>query len=292
MNARLAMKVLLIPTFVFGLALTVAAVAQDAPSTPQPAPPPASPAGGQAPAQGSGEGQWQGRGQRGGGRGGMGGGMGQGRGLMGTVTEAAADHYIIKTDAGESYIVHFSADTRLIKQTAQGPRQGQGQGPEQGQGQGRQRGEGGDYGGNPPATIKSTDIKVGDAVEARGEIDATAKSIGAVVVMQLDPERAKEMREMQANYGKTWLVGKITAVDGVKVTIMGSVDNAAHSFMADENTSFRKRRDPITLADLQVGDTVRIEGAVKDGAFLATTVNAMGAPPGGNPKVPRNAPPQ
>jgi len=41
-----------------------------------------------------------------------------------------------------------------------------------------------------------------------------------------------------------------------------------------------------------VGDTVRVEGAVKDGTFLATTVNAMGAPQGGNPTVPRSAPPQ
>ena len=81
-------------------------------------------------------------------------------------------------------------------------------------------------------------------------------------------------------------------MDGVKVTIMGSVDNAAHSFVADENTSFRKRREPITLADLQVGDTVRVEGAMKDGVFLATTVNAMGAPPGGNPTVPRGGSPQ
>jgi hypothetical protein len=97
---------------------------------------------------------------------------------------------------------------------------------------------------------------------------------------------------MQANYGKTWLMGKITAMDGVKVTIMGSVDNAAHSFLADENTSFRKRRDLITLADLQVGDIVRVEGAVKDGSFLASTVNAMGAPQGGNPTVPRSGPPQ
>jgi hypothetical protein len=221
-------------------------------------------------------------------------GMGQGRSLVGTVTEVAADHYTIKTDAGETYTVHFSANTRMIKQTAQGPRQGQGQG--QGQDQGRQRGEGeggeGSRGGNPPAAIKPTDIKVGDAIAAMGEIDAAAKSVGAVMVAQLDPERAKEMREMEANYGKTWLIGKITAVDGVKVTIMGSVDNATHSFVADENTSFRKRREPITLADLQVGDTVRVEGAVKDGSFLATTVNAMGAPPGGNPTVPRNGPPQ
>jgi Domain of unknown function (DUF5666) len=249
-----------------------------------PATPPAAVPSGPAPAPGGGSGQWQGQGQRGGGRGGMGGGLGLGRGLVGTVTEVAADHYSIKTDAGETYTIHYSANTRIVKQTAQG----------QGQGRGRGEGErgGGGFGGNPPETIKPADIKVGDAIAAMGEIDATAKSVGAVMVAQLDPERAKQMREMQANYGKTWLMGKITAVDGVKVTIMGSVDNAAHWFVADENTSFRKRRDPITLGDLGVGDTVRVEGAVKDGSFLATTVNAMGAPPGGNPTAPRSGPPQ
>ena len=136
--------------------------------------------------------------------------------------------------------------------------------------------------------LKPTDIKVGDAIAAIGEIDAAAKSVGATVVLQIDPERAKEMREMQANYGKTWLMGKVTAIDGVKVTLMGAIDNAAHVFVADENTTFRKRREPITLADIQVGDTVRVEGAVKDGIFLATAVNAMGAQ-GPPPTVPRDA---
>jgi hypothetical protein len=125
-----------------------------------------------------------------------------------------------------------------------------------------------------------------------GEVDAAAKSVGAVVVMQIDPERAKQMREMQANYGKTWIMGRVTAIDGVKVTLMGSIDQAPHTFAADENTTFRKRRDPITLADIQVGDMVRVEGGVKDGTFLATTVNAMGAPPDGTPRVPRNTQPQ
>ena len=87
-------------------------------------------------------------------------------------------------------------------------------------------------------------------------------------------------------------MGKVTAIDGVKVTLMGAMDNTAHSFVADENTTFRKRRDPITLADIQVGDTVRVEGALKDGAFLATQVSAMGPPPGGTPTGPRvGAPP-
>jgi hypothetical protein len=206
---------------------------------------------------------------------------------MGTVTEVAADHYTIKTDTGETYTIHYSANTRLLKQQARARGEGGGQ---------RAGGEGGPGGGNPPQTIKPTDIKVGDAIAAMGEVDAGAKSVGATMVMQIDPERAKQMREMQANYGKTWIMGKVTAIDGVKVTLMGAIDNSAHSFVADENTTFRKRRDPITLADIQVGDTIRVDGAVKEGAFVATAVNAMGPPPGGNPNVPRNgappAPPQ
>ena len=211
-----------------------------------------------------------------------------GRGLMGTVTEVAADHYTVKTETGETYIVHFSANTRILKQPARPRGEGAG-GSERGSGTGGERGSGG--GGNPPTPIKSTDIKVGDAIAAMGEVDATAKSVGATMVMQIDPERAKQIREMQANYGKTWLMGKVTAIDGVKVTLMGAVDNTQHAFIADENTTFRKRRDPITLADIQVGVTVRAEGAIKDGAFVATAVSAMGPPPGGGPGGPPNAPP-
>jgi hypothetical protein len=210
-----------------------------------------------------------------------------GRGLTGTVTEVAADHYTIKTEAGETYVVHYSANTRILKQQPRAHSEGAGRG----EGGARSGGEGGPGGGNPPTPLKSTDIKVGDAIAAMGDVDATAKSVGATVVMQIDPERARQMREMEANYGKTWLLGKVTAIDGVKVTLMGVADNTAHEFVADENTAFRKRRDPITLADIQVGDTVRVEGAVKGGTFLATAVNAMGPPPGGTPNVPRAGPP-
>jgi hypothetical protein len=265
------MKARFLSAIVFGIALTAAASAQDASTTPSAGQSP-------APSQGPGGGHG-GQGQRGGGWGG--GGM-MGRGLNGTVTEAAGDHYTIKTDAGETYTVHFSANTRILKQAA-GMRE---------RGERGQAGQGGE-GGNPPQVLKPTDIKVGDAIAAMGEIDAAAKSVGATVVLRIDPERAKEMREMQANYGKTWLMGKVTAIDGVKVTIMGAIDNAAHVCVADENTAFRKRREPITLADIQVGDTVRVEGAVKDGSFLATAVNAIGAQ-GPPPTVPRDtaAPPQ
>src|ERR1700722_11867240 len=238
-----------------GVAVSASALAQD------------SPAGQTAPG---------GQGQRGG-RGGFGGGGMMGRGTIGTVTEVAADHYTIKTETGDLYTIHFSANTRMMKQPAGMRGQGQGGGGERGQG----------GGGTPPEAIKPTDIHVGDAIAAMGEVDATAKSVGAVGVFLIDPERAKQMKAMEANYGKTWLMGKVTAIDGVNVTINGGLDHATHSFVADENTSFRKRRDPITLADIQVGDTVRVEGAVKGGSFVATTVNAMGQPPQGNgPRTP------
>jgi hypothetical protein len=225
----------------------------------------------------------------------MGEGMGMmmGRGLMGTVTEVAADHYIIKTDAGDVYTVHFTADTRIFKQVAgqRGPGEGAGAGGGSGRGYG---------GGNPPQEIKATDIKAGDAIAVMGNIDATAKSAAATRIAQLDPAVVQQFRAMEADFGKTWLMGKVTAIDGAKITLTGVIDNAPHTVVADENTAFRKRRDPITLADIQVGDTVRAEGAVKDGVFSATSVNVFGmgggetptVPRGETPQVPRSAPPQ
>jgi len=253
------MQIRLVSALIVGLALTTAVCAQDASSAPQ---------DNQNPGMSRG--------------GGMGGGMGMGmmgRGIAGTVTEAAADHYTIKTFQGETYAIHFSANTRIMKQPAGGRGMGEGRGQ-------RRRGEGG---GNPPQEIKAADIKVGDAIAAMGDVDASAKSVGAMGIVLLDPERAKQMQQLESDYGKTWLMGKVTAIDGVNVTLAGSVDNATRTFVADENTTFRKRRDPITLADIKVGDMVRVEGALKNGAFTATRVSDMGEP--GQGRVPRNGPP-
>lgn len=213
---------------------------------------------------GSGTGRASGQRERG-----MGGFPGGGRGILGSVTEVAADHYTVKTDTGESYTVHFSVNTRILKQPPGQAGQGRhqavpGAGDSEGAGERAQ-----------PQSIKPTDIKVGDVVTAGGELDAAANSIGAVFIVQIDPERARQMREMQANYGKTWLAGRITAIQDTTITIEGMVDHAPHAIVVDENTSFRQRRDAITLADIEPGEQLRAEGAVKGGVFLATTVTAM-----------------
>ena len=220
----------------------------------------------QSPDPGSGPGQ---RGGPGGGRGW--GGM-IGRGMMGTVSEIAADHFTIKTDSGETRTVNFSVNTRMIKQPP--PRRGN------------------DGERTPPQPIKASDIKVGDDIGASGEMDATGKSLGAVLVVLLDPERAKQMREMQANFGKTWVMGRVTAMQDTKITLQSPVDNASHTVEADENTTFRKRRDLVTMADVQVGDNVRVDGAIKGGVFMASTINVMGAPRNGAPRADQDQPPQ
>jgi hypothetical protein len=249
------MKLPRIAALIVGLAFTVGLSAQEAATAPPSGPPPAHGEGGQH----RGHGDW--------------GGFLGGNGIAGTVTAVAADHYTIQTDAGESYTIHFSVNTRILKQSIQ------------------RHGEGSEGSGNPPQPLKAGEIKVGDAIGILGEVDAAAKSVGAAVIVQMDPERVKEMRAMQASFGKTWLVGKVTAIKETKVVLQSSVDNAAHAFVADENTAFRKRREPVTLADVQVGDLVRVEGAVKDGVFVASTVAVMGMPPGRTPSLPRDSAP-
>ena len=257
--------------------LAAAAVAQDSN--------PASPSG-----QNSSQGPAGGYGRRPGGMGMM------GRGTMGTVTEAAADHYTIKTETGDVYTVHFDSNTRILKQPAGGGMRGQGGGDGQSggsQGVGGQGMGGGMGRGNPPQQIKASDIKVGDVIRVMGDVDAAAKAVTASALLQLDPATVQQMRQMEANFGKTWLAGTVTAIDDTKITLTGAMDNAPHTVVADENTTFRKRRDPVTLADIQVGDTVRVDGALKDGVFTATAVNVGGMMGGGEGSSgPRNPPPQ
>ena len=203
---------------------------------------------------------------------GWGGFMG-GRGVVGTVTEVAQDHYTVKNENGETYTVHYSANTHIVKQPAHRAAPGEMR--------------------TPPEEIKPADIKVGDAIMAQGEVDPAAKSVGAIMVVKIDPERAREMREMQANFGKTWLMGRVTAIHDTNITLQSPVDNTEHTFAVDENTSFRKRREPVTLADVEVGSNVRVEGSVKEGVFIASAVNVMGMPQArGGPQKPEGPPPR
>jgi hypothetical protein len=175
-----------------------------------------------------------------------------GRSVTGTVTQVAVDHYTIATQTGESYTVSVNSSTRLLKQVA-------------------------DNGGGK-SSIAPTDITVGDTISSVGDIDKTAKTVIARVIVKADPERVKQMREMEANYGKTWLAGSITAINNSTITIVGSVDGKGYSFVTNGQTSFRDRNSVLTLADLKVGDVVRAQGTLSNGVFDAATVDFIGIP--------------
>lgn len=207
--------------------------------------------------------------------------------IRGTVSAAAADHLTIKTDAGETYDVVLTPNTRIAKDQRLGFEAGVDRQPRSTPGA-RQ-------------AIKAEEIKPGDGVGAMGELDAPKKTIHALFVAVMDADEVKRLRE---GMGKVYITGKITAIDDLKLTVLRS-DNVSQVIEVDETTSFRKGggrrsfasgdgaaagppagagaggtggRESITLADVKVGDMVAGRGSVKHGVFVPTTLTVM--PPG------------
>jgi hypothetical protein len=179
--------------------------------------------------------------------GGVGQAFGKGNGVRGTVTAAAAGSFTIHTDEGGTYKVLYSPNTRLVKD--------------------RQ-------------PIEAADIHVGDMLMAGGLVDTKAKTVGAVFLLDID---AQEVRKARAAFGKTWVMGKVTAVHELKITIERSGDKQTQIVAVDENTSFRKRREDVTLADIKVGDFISAEGALHADTFLATNLRIMDPQTGHGP---------
>ena len=109
-----------------------------------------------------------------------------GRGIAGTVSEAAADHFTVKTFEGDTYTVQFGDNTRFMKM--QGGMGG--------------RGEMRSQGGNPPEQIKAGEIRLGDAITARGEVNSSSKTVGATAIMLLNPQLAQRMQQMAPTTAK------------------------------------------------------------------------------------------
>jgi hypothetical protein len=148
-------------------------------------------------------------------------------------------------------------------------------------------------------TVKVGDLKVGDGVTAAGNLDAPNKTLHAAIVFAMDAAQVKELKE---NLGKTYIVGRVTAIDSddAKMTVERP-DHVAQTIGFDETTSFRKGGrgarmggaggmaggaagggaeaaaggESITLADIKVGESVRGTGSVKGGVFVPTELVVM-----------------
>lgn len=134
--------------------------------------------------------------------------------VAGQVSAVSGANVTVKSiENGQTMIVVTTANTRLMK----GP------------------GEPLDLGG----------LKPGDGVLAMGQLDAPNNTLHAAMVMALSADQTKQMQtaaaEMKANLGKTYIAGRVTAVDieNFKLTVQRP-DGQAQTIGFDDGTSFRK----------------------------------------------------
>jgi hypothetical protein len=161
--------------------------------------------------------------------------------------------------------------------------------------------------------VKIGDLKVGDGVMAIGNLDGPGGTMHAAMVFATDASQLKAMRE---NLGKTYIAGKVTAIDTGNATMtIERPDHVVQTIGLDETTSFRKMHgrgagtgqglggppepgaaagESITLADIQVGDHVTGQGALKGGVFVPLQLTVMPADMGqaGRHRAPTGAPGQ
>ena len=191
-------------------------------------------------------------------------GRGMRQGVAGTIGEIKPDGFTVKTMEGKTVTVKITADTRFNKE-------------------------------RQPA--KLADFKPGDMVMVGGEPAGndtwTARFVGSRHGMGQG-----NMQALREGMGKQFIAGEVKAIDGTKLAI-ARVDGQTQTIEVDENTSFRKGRDGITLPYIKAGDKVFGRGAVNSaGVFVPTTLNVgemrmmmMGPGERARPQTPPPQPP-
>ena len=141
--------------------------------------------------------------------------------------------------------------------------------------------------------IKLSDIKVNDAVVARGHLAGT--SMDAFMVVVVDPEMLQRLQQgggfgmgagagagagrgqfKPEDWGKTFVAGQVKAINETTLTISGPENQQTINVEVDENTSFKKGPESITLADIKPNDFVFGPGEVKNGVFVAKELRVGG----------------
>ncbi|MGB9104850.1 MAG: DUF5666 domain-containing protein [Terriglobales bacterium] len=166
-------------------------------------------------------------------------GMRQGQGIAGTIGEIKPDGFTVKTMQGKTVTVKVTSETRFRKDRQD---------------------------------AKLADFKPGDMVMVGGE-PAGNDAWTARFVASRQGMGEGNMQALREGMGKQFIAGEVKAIDGTKLTI-ARPDGQTQTIEVDENTSFRKGRDSITLPDIKVGDRVFGRGQLNAaGVFVPTTFN-------------------
>jgi hypothetical protein len=180
--------------------------------------------------------------------------MPPGETVVGKVTAVSKDSITISPIAGgEPVTIKVGESTRVVKQ-------------------------------RQPAKLE--DVKTDDTVFARGKLNGNTMEAALLGVMT--PEMAQRLQQMRQagglspqqgnggpmgmfnreDLGKKFIAGEVKAIDETKLTI-ARPDGQTQEIEVDENTSFKRAGESITLPDIKVGDFVRGPGEVKNNVFVA-----------------------
>jgi len=131
---------------------------------------------------------------------------------------------------------------------------------------------------------KIGDFKVGDAVIVRTNQDSqgSGDSSGATALMVVLVPPGFTARGgmngpgggMPGTMGKDYVVGEVKSVEPPKLTVLRT-DHVTQTLELNEETSLRRGRDSITMADIQPGDHIFARGAVANDVFIPKGVNVI-----------------
>ena len=154
---------------------------------------------------------------------------------------------------------------------------------------------------------KVTDFKVGDAVVIRTD-QADGKGTTAVMVLTGQFGMGNSQGGpggygggfATGTLGKDLVIGEVKAVVPPRLTVLRT-DNVSQTLELNEDTSLRRGRESVTMADIQAGDYVVARGAVENNIFVPKNLNVISpeqwkrmqellAGGGSGPRSPANAP--
>jgi len=135
-------------------------------------------------------------------------------------------------------------------------------------------------------SAKLSDFKVGDMVFIRAE-DSGGPGLTALLVATRSGGMGGpgtggpggpggNMMMAGGEMGKDFVVGEVKSVDAPQITIQRP-DNVTQKLELTEETSLRKGRESVTMADIQLGDHVFVRGALQNNVFVPKAVQVIPA---------------
>lgn len=128
---------------------------------------------------------------------------------------------------------------------------------------------------------KREDFKAGDMVMVRAEEDS-AHNLVAVRIGGRSGAGPQEGGRgfgggrMMGEMGKDFVVGEVKSIDAPRITILRP-DNVTQTIELNEETSLRRGRESITMADIHPGDHLMARGALQNNAFVPKNVMVFSA---------------